>query len=72
MITLYNAQWKRIKVMAGFAQSLEESLQRSIDYAAKKNHEHVTVEHLLLALIEDTDAAIFHFDIVQQFLLEDV
>ena len=43
--------------MAGFAQSLEESLQRSIDYAAKKNHEHVTVEHLLLALIEDTDAA---------------
>ena len=43
--------------MAGFAQSLEESLQRSIDYAAKKNHEHVTVEHLLLALIEDADAA---------------
>ena len=43
--------------MAGFAHSLEESLQRSIDYAAKKNHEHVTVEHLLLALIEDSDAS---------------
>ena len=55
MIILYNVQWKRIKGMAGFAQSLEESLQRSIDYAAK-NHEHVTVEHLLLALIEDIDA----------------
>ena len=41
--------------MAGFAHSLG-SLQRSIDYAAK-NHEHVTVEHLLLALIEDSDAS---------------
>ena len=39
--------------MAGFSQSLETSLQKSIDYAAKKNHEHVTVEHLLLALIDD-------------------
>ena len=36
--------------MAGFAHSLEESLQRSIDYAAKKNHEHVTVEHLLFGI----------------------
>ena len=44
MIILYNALWRRIKIMAGFAHSLE-SLQRSIDYAAKKNHEHVTVEH---------------------------
>ena len=43
--------------MAGFSQSLETSLQKSIDYAAKKNHEHVTVEHLLLALIDDIDAS---------------
>ena len=42
--------------MAGFSQSLEDSLQRSIDFAAKNNHEHVTVEHLLLSLLEDQDA----------------
>ena len=42
--------------MSGFSHSLEESLQRSIDYAAKNKHEHVTVEHLLLALLEDNDA----------------
>ena len=42
--------------MSGFSHSLEESLQRSIDYAAKNKHEHVTVEHLLLALLEDSDA----------------
>ena len=43
-------------IMSGFSHSLEESLQRSIDYAAKNKHEHVTVEHLLLALLEDSDA----------------
>jgi ATP-dependent Clp protease ATP-binding subunit ClpA len=42
--------------MAGFSQSLEDSLQHSIDFAAKNNHEHVTVEHLLLSLLEDQDA----------------
>jgi len=42
--------------MAGFSQSLEDSLQRSIDFAAKNNHEHVTVEHLFLSLLEDQDA----------------
>ena len=42
--------------MASFSQTLEETLQRSIDYASQKKHEHVTIEHLLLSLTDDKDA----------------
>ena len=42
--------------MTSFSQTLEETLQRSIDYASQKKHEHVTFEHLLLSLTDDKDA----------------
>ncbi len=42
--------------MTSFSQSLEETLQRSIDFAAQNKHEHVTIEHLLFSLLEDRDA----------------
>ena len=42
--------------MTSFSQNLEDSLQRSIDYAAQNNHEHVTVEHLLFSLVDDKEA----------------
>ena len=42
--------------MASFSETLEETLQRSIDYASQKKHEHVTIEHLLLSLTDDKDA----------------
>ena len=42
--------------MTSFSQTLEETLQRSIDYASQKKHEHVTIEHLLLSLKDDKDA----------------
>ncbi len=42
--------------MTSFSITLEESLQRSIDFAAQNKHEHVTIEHLLLSLLDDKDA----------------
>ncbi|MEC7958854.1 MAG: ATP-dependent Clp protease ATP-binding subunit ClpA [Pseudomonadota bacterium] len=42
--------------MTSFSQTLEETLQRSIDFASQKKHEHVTIEHLLLSLTDDKDA----------------
>ena len=42
--------------MTSFSQTLEETLQRSIDFASQKKHEHVTIEHLLFSLTDDKDA----------------
>ena len=39
------------------SKSLEQSLHRSLELAISKNHEFATLEHLLLALTEDEDAA---------------
>ena len=39
------------------SKSLEQSLHHSLDLANSKNHEFATLEHLLLALTEDEDAA---------------
>jgi len=36
---------------------LEESLHRAIEYANERHHEYATLEHLLLSLIDDRDAA---------------
>ena len=38
------------------SQELEETLKRAMSMAAKKGHEFATLEHLLLALTEDSDA----------------
>jgi ATP-dependent Clp protease ATP-binding subunit ClpA len=40
-----------------FSRSLEQALHRALSIASEKNHEYATLEHLLLALIDDRDAA---------------
>ncbi|MDT0576095.1 ATP-dependent Clp protease ATP-binding subunit ClpA [Croceicoccus sp. F390] len=42
--------------MPSFAQSLEKTLHNALANAADRRHEYATLEHLLLALIEDDDA----------------
>ncbi|MGA7326708.1 MAG: ATP-dependent Clp protease ATP-binding subunit ClpA [Rhodomicrobium sp.] len=43
--------------MPSFSTSLEESLHRAIEYANERHHEYATLEHLLLSLLDDRDAA---------------
>jgi ATP-dependent Clp protease ATP-binding subunit ClpA len=40
-----------------FSRGLEQSLHRAIAFANEHKHEYATLEHLLVALIEDEDAA---------------
>ena len=40
-----------------FSKSLEEGMRRSLQLASERNHEYATLEHLLLALTHDRDAA---------------
>jgi hypothetical protein len=39
-----------------FSRALELTLHRALAYANQRNHEHATLEHLLLALTDDKDA----------------
>ena len=43
--------------MPSFAQSLEKTLHTALANASERSHEYATLEHLLLALIDDADAA---------------
>ncbi|NJM49815.1 MAG: ATP-dependent Clp protease ATP-binding subunit ClpA [Sphingomonadales bacterium] len=43
--------------MPSFAESLETTLHNALKHAADRAHEYATLEHLLLALIDDRDAA---------------
>ena len=43
--------------MPAFSRNLEETLHRAVAYANQRKHEYTTLEHLLLALIDDSDAA---------------
>jgi len=43
--------------MPSFAQNLEKTLHAALGHASERAHEYATLEHLLLALIDDTDAA---------------
>ncbi len=43
--------------MPTFSRSLEQSLHRGLALANERHHEYATLEHLLLALIDDQDAA---------------
>jgi len=43
--------------MPSFAQNLEKSLHTALQHATDRSHEYATLEHLLLALIDDEDAA---------------
>jgi ATP-dependent Clp protease ATP-binding subunit ClpA len=42
--------------MPSFAQNLEKTLHNALTNASDRRHEYATLEHLLLALVEDTDA----------------
>ncbi|GAA0538105.1 ATP-dependent Clp protease ATP-binding subunit ClpA [Rhizomicrobium palustre] len=43
--------------MPSLSRSLEQALHRAIKLASDRHHEYATLEHLLLALTDDTDAA---------------
>ena len=43
--------------MPTFSRNLEQSLHRALALANERHHEYATLEHLLLALLDDTDAA---------------
>ena len=43
--------------MPTFSRTLEQALHRALSIASEKNHEYATLEHLLLALVDDRDAA---------------
>jgi ATP-dependent Clp protease ATP-binding subunit ClpA len=44
--------------MPAFSRNLEQSLNRALALANERHHEYVTLEHLLLALVDDPDAAV--------------
>ncbi len=48
---------RKTESMPSFAQSLEKTLHAALANAAERSHEYATLEHLLLALIDDADAA---------------
>ena len=43
--------------MPSLSRSLEQALHRAIHLASERHHEYATLEHLLLALLDDPDAA---------------
>lgn len=43
--------------MPTFSRHLEEALHRALALANERSHEYATLEHLLLALVDDSDAA---------------
>src|SRR5580698_5294728 len=54
---LYNAPWRRSSdSMPSLSRSLETALHHAIKLASDRHHEYATLEHLLLALMDDHDA----------------
>ena len=43
--------------MPSLSRSLEQALHRALTLASDRHHEFATLEHLLLALTDDADAA---------------
>lgn len=43
--------------MPAFSQGLEKALHQALTFANERHHEYATLEHLLLALIDDSEAA---------------
>ncbi|MCU0790385.1 MAG: ATP-dependent Clp protease ATP-binding subunit ClpA [Nitratireductor sp.] len=43
--------------MPSFTDSLEKALHKALTYANERNQEYATLEHLLLSLVDDNDAA---------------
>jgi ATP-dependent Clp protease ATP-binding subunit ClpA len=44
--------------MPTFSRNLEQSLHRALALANERHHEYATLEHLLLTLVDDPDAAV--------------
>ena len=42
--------------MPTFSRNLEQTLERAVGYANERQHEFATLEHLLLAILDDEDA----------------
>ena len=42
--------------MATFTKSLEKAISNAFNLAAEKNHQYVTLEHLLFSLMDEEDA----------------
>ena len=42
--------------MATFTKSLEKAIAKAFQVATEKKHQYVTLEHLLLALVDEEDA----------------
>jgi len=43
--------------VTSFSSSLEDALHRALEFANERSHEYATLEHLLLALLDDGDAS---------------
>src|ERR1700761_2957800 len=55
---LYSVRWRRSsESMPSLSRSLEQALHHAIKLASDRHHEYATLEHLLLALMDDADAA---------------
>src|SRR6478609_11321356 len=58
MVILYSALWRKSRsALPSFSKSLESALHRALEAANERSHEYATLEHLLLALLDDRDAA---------------
>src|SRR3954469_15247050 len=58
MAILYSALWRKSRLpLPSFSKSLESALHRALEAANERSHEYATLEHLLLALMDDKDAA---------------
>src|SRR6478609_3815705 len=58
MVILYSALWRKSRsTLPSFSKSLESALHRALEAANERSHEYATLEHLLLALLDDRDAA---------------
>ena len=47
---------EEVKLMPTFSESLEQALHRALVIANERHHEYATLEHLLLSLMDDSDA----------------
>jgi ATP-dependent Clp protease ATP-binding subunit ClpA len=48
---------EEVNLMPTFSESLEQALHRALVIANERHHEYATLEHLLLSLMDDSDAA---------------
>jgi ATP-dependent Clp protease ATP-binding subunit ClpA len=54
---VHHGKGLRSPPLPSFSRPLEESLHRAVAYANQRKHEYATLEHLLLSLTDDEDAA---------------